>query len=59
MIEDAPIVKDTRRVRSLISNRFGNDLDKYLAYLRTNKPRQKPGVKTQVREESSKYSSTP
>lgn len=53
MIEDAPIVKDTRRVRSLISNRFGNDLDKYLAYLRTNKQRQKPGVKAQVREESS------
>lgn len=39
MIKDAPIVKDTRKVRSLISNRFGNDLDRYLAHLRAATPR--------------------
>jgi len=50
MIEDAPIVKDTRRIRSLISNRFGNDLDRYVAYLRTRRPRHKPSAEAQARE---------
>ena len=58
MIEDAPIVKDTRTVRSLISNRFGNDLDAYVTYLRTQRPRHKPSSETQVRGESSKCAST-
>lgn len=33
MIEDAPIVQDTRRVRVLISRRFDDDIDRYLDYL--------------------------
>ena len=45
MIEDAPIVKDTRRIRSLISNRFGNDVDKYLAHLRASTPNPKTRAK--------------
>ncbi len=35
MIEDAPIVKDTRKVRELISQHFGHDIDRYLDYLST------------------------
>lgn len=50
MIEDAPIVKDTRRIRSLISNRFGNDLDRYVAYLRSGKASQKPHSDARARE---------
>ena len=39
MIEDAAIVKDTRRIRSLISKKFDHDLDKYVLYLlRKNVP---------------------
>jgi hypothetical protein len=33
MIEDAPIVNDTRRVRELISQHFEHDIDRYLDYL--------------------------
>jgi hypothetical protein len=33
MIEDAPIVKDTRHVRSLISQQFDHDIDRYITYL--------------------------
>jgi hypothetical protein len=35
MIEDAPIVNDTRRVRELISQHFEHDIDRYLDYLCT------------------------
>ena len=33
MIEDPPIVRDTRRVRCAISKRFGHDPDRYIDYL--------------------------
>ena len=33
MIEDAPIVNDTRKVRELISQKFAHDIDRYLDYL--------------------------
>ncbi len=39
MIEEAPIVKDTRRVRQAISEKFGNDPDKYIDYLLSRKIR--------------------
>ena len=50
MIEDAPIVRDTRRIRSLISNRFANDIDKYVAYLSAAKARRRAVPKPRVRE---------
>ncbi|OGW18555.1 MAG: hypothetical protein A3G93_13085 [Nitrospinae bacterium RIFCSPLOWO2_12_FULL_45_22] len=46
MIEDAPIVKDTRRVRSSISEKFANDPDRYIDYLLSQKP------KTTIKSES-------
>jgi hypothetical protein len=33
MIEDAPIVKETRKVRYSISEKFDNDPDRYIDYL--------------------------
>lgn len=33
MIEDSKIVQETRKVRYSISERFGNDLDRYIDYL--------------------------
>lgn len=33
MIEEAPIVKDTRKVRYSISEKFNDDLDQYVDYL--------------------------
>ncbi len=35
MVEDSPIVADTRRVRHAISERFNNDPDRYIDYLLT------------------------
>jgi len=35
MIEDSPIVADTRKVRRAISERFHNDPDRYIDYLLT------------------------
>lgn len=35
MIEDSPIVNDTRKVRELISQKFADDIDRYLDYLST------------------------
>ncbi len=35
MIEDAPIVKETRHVRCAISQQFNHDIDRYIDYLRT------------------------
>jgi hypothetical protein len=37
MIEEAQIVKDTRRVRRAISEKFGNDPDRYIDYLLSQK----------------------
>lgn len=39
MIEDAPIVKDTRKVRCAISERFGHDIDQYIDYLCAKGPK--------------------
>jgi hypothetical protein len=33
MIKDSPIVEDTRRIRSMISERFDHDIGRYIAYL--------------------------
>jgi hypothetical protein len=46
MIEDAPIVKDTRKVRSSISKKFGNDPDRYIDYLLSQE--QKTPVKSEA-----------
>jgi hypothetical protein len=35
MIEDSPIVNDTRKIRELISQKFSHDIDRYLDYLST------------------------
>lgn len=37
MIEESPIVKNTRRVRHAISEQFDNDPDKYIDYLMSQK----------------------
>ena len=46
MIEDAPIVKDTRKVRFSISKKFGNDLDRYIDYLLSQE--QKTPIKSEM-----------
>lgn len=38
MIEDAPIVKDTRHVRETISQQFEHDIDRYIDYLSAQPP---------------------
>ena len=35
MIEETPIVQDTRRIRCLISKQFNDDLDQYIDYLKS------------------------
>ena len=35
MIKDSPIVKDTRRVRRMISEKFDHDIGRYIAYLQS------------------------
>jgi hypothetical protein len=42
MIEDAPIVQDTRKVRGLISEQFDHDIDKYLDYLSSQETKTNP-----------------
>nr|VFK24849.1 MAG: hypothetical protein BECKMB1821G_GA0114241_101012 [Candidatus Kentron sp. MB] len=37
MIEETEIVRDTRRIRSDISERFGNDFNRYIDFLQTKK----------------------
>lgn len=37
MIEETEIVQDTRRIRSDISERFGNDFNRYIDFLQTRK----------------------
>ncbi|MEK8019553.1 MAG: hypothetical protein VSS75_021985 [Candidatus Parabeggiatoa sp.] len=39
MIEDAPIVRDIRKIRCAISQQFDDDLDQYIDYLRSQKPK--------------------
>jgi hypothetical protein len=39
MIEDAPIVKDIRKIRCAISQQFDDDLDRYIDYLRSQPPK--------------------
>ena len=46
MIEDAPIVKDTRKVRFSISKKFDDDPDQYIDYLLSQE--QKTPVKSEV-----------
>ncbi len=41
MIEDPKIVKDTRKVRCSISERFGNDPDRYIDYLLSQEDKDK------------------
>ncbi|PIP05036.1 MAG: hypothetical protein CO012_04955 [Syntrophobacterales bacterium CG_4_8_14_3_um_filter_49_14] len=42
MAEDAAIVKETRKVRCSISERFGNDPDRYIDYLMAQEDKAKP-----------------
>lgn len=42
MVEDAEIVKETRKVRCSISERFGNDPDRYIDYLMAQEDKAKP-----------------
>ena len=37
MIQETEIVQDTRRIRSDISERFGNDFNRYIDFLQTRK----------------------
>ena len=39
MIEDAPIVRDIRKIRCAISQQFDDDLDRYIDYLRSQPPK--------------------
>lgn len=55
-MNDAPIVRDTRKVRSAISHQFGNSVEKYVASLRAPRRRVKPSALSRVREEHSQYS---
>ncbi|MDM8550198.1 hypothetical protein QUF72_08980 [Desulfobacterales bacterium HSG2] len=48
MIEEAPIVKDIRRVRRAISEQFGNDPDKYIDYLLSQKTDTVPKRNAQI-----------
>ena len=34
MVEDSPVVKDIRRIRCAISEKFDHDVDKYIEYLK-------------------------
>ncbi|MEA3415958.1 MAG: hypothetical protein U9R02_07345 [Thermodesulfobacteriota bacterium] len=52
MIEYAPIVKDTRKVRYSISKKFGNDPDRYIDYLLSQE--QKTPIKSEVEVELNK-----
>jgi hypothetical protein len=45
MVEDAAIVKETRKVRCSISERFGNDPDRYIDYLMAQEDKSKPVLK--------------
>lgn len=57
-MNDAPIVKDTRKIRSEISHQFGNSIEKYMASLRTAKHQGKATTPSCVKEEHSGYSTS-
>ena len=42
---DTPIIIDTRKVRAAISRQFGNDVEKYITFLRSSNQRGKPLVR--------------
>jgi len=42
MIEDSQIVKEIRKVRCSISERFGNDPDSYIDYLLSQEEKDRP-----------------
>ena len=37
MIEESAIVQETRKIRSLISGQFNDNIDKYIDYLQSQK----------------------
>ena len=55
MIDDALIVKDTRKVRHAISKKFNNDIDKYLDYLVNKREKHKERKILSVKERKNKY----
>lgn len=55
MIDDALIVKDTRKVRHAISKRFNNDIDKYIDYLVSKREKRKGKKEFSVKETKNKY----
>ena len=56
MIDDALIVKDTRKVRHAISKKFNNDIDKYVDYLVNKREKHKGPKEFSVKETKNKYS---
>ena len=55
MIDDALIVKDTRKVRHAISKKFNNDIDKYVDYLVSKREKRKGKKEFSVKETKNKY----
>lgn len=55
MIDDALIVKDTRKVRHAISKKFDNDIDKYVDYLVSKREKRKGKKEFSVKETKNKY----
>ena len=55
MIDDALIVKDTRKVRHAISRRFDNDIDKYVDYLVSEREKRKVKKEFAVKETKTIY----
>ena len=56
MIDDALIVKDTRKVRHAISKKFNNDIDKYIDYVVTKREKHEDQKVLSVKERKTKYS---
>ena len=54
MIEDAPIVRDIRKIRCAISQQFDDDLEQYIDYLRSQ-----PQVILESDKQKQSYSSLP
>jgi len=52
-MNDSPIVADTRKIRTAISHQFGNEIEKYIAFLRSPKQHRKVSSPPVVREERS------
>ncbi len=53
MIEDSPIVKDIRAVRTVISQQFHHDIDAYVDYLLAQSIAKDTEQEREVREEAS------